>query len=767
MQAGALLRYCRSRAPAWSSSMSDDTSLPAKQPPPTNRPAQRFDVSQVAISLGAGTLGAVISLGVLLSLGALIFAGPLNMFLANGIGLFLAGTTVMALIMAFLSSRPGIVVGGQEAPAVVVAVIVAEVARMLIGLEPEVLYATVVASIVLTSLVTGAIFLLLGWFRLGSFARYFPYPVVGGFLAGTGWLLVLGGIGVMTGAQPDLANLSALFQPDRFWLWLPGVLFGVALLLILRRTSHPLALPGLIVAGTTLYFLWLALAGITVDEALGRGWLLGPFTEEAIWAPLTPAMLAQVHWPAILSQANAITTVALISVVGLVLNVSGLQIATRADIDLNHELRAMGVAQAMAGLAGSTPGFHMLSLSVLGHRIGARTRLVSVGLVMVYGLILFFGIDLIALLPRSVLGGIVVYLGLGFLAEWLYDSWAELPRLEYAMVVTILALIIAFGILPGVVAGLALAVILFVIAYSRIDVVKHMLSGATIKSRMSRSSAEEAYLRVQGGQTAIFVLQGFLFFGTAYHLYEQVRQRAYSPDHMKLRFVLLDFRLVPRLDSTAMLSFTRLLQLAEAEDLILVFTQITPEIQRQLERSLLRSGASPHVRIFANQDHGLEWCEEQLRAGWHPQAGESDLPVRMAQTASEQAILTTVLGFFERRTFQPGEYLIRKGDASDDLFFIEAGQVTARVVRADGVTVRLESMRAGRIVGELGFFLGSRRTADVVADEAGSAYRITHEGLRWLEVEHPEAATVLNRIIARLLSERVVHLMDTVDALQH
>ena len=46
------------------------------------------------------------------------------------------------------------------------------------------------AAISLTTLLTGLVFWLLGHFRLGGLVRFLPYPVVGGFLAGTGWLFV-------------------------------------------------------------------------------------------------------------------------------------------------------------------------------------------------------------------------------------------------------------------------------------------------------------------------------------------------------------------------------------------------------------------------------------------------------------------------------------------------------------------------------------------------------------------------------------------------
>ena len=308
-------------------------------------------------------------------------------------------------------------------------------------------------------------------------------------------------------------------------------------------------------------------------------------------------MLAEVQWPAIVAQAGAIGTAVALSVIGLLLNVSGLQLARREDIDLNQELRASGVAQFAAGLAGSSPGFPSLSLSALSYRLGARTRLVGVMTGLVCIAAFFVGAEMLALVPRVVLGGMVCYLGLAFLTEWLYDTWFELPRGDYALIVAILALIVVFGMLPGVVAGLAIAVVLFVVAYSRVDVVSHTLSGATVTSRMTRGYAEQEQLHGHGEQIAIFQLQGFLFFGTAHALYERVRARVLDEHLPAVRFVLLDFRLVPRIDVTAMLSFSRCCSSPNARGMSLVFTQLAPPIRGQFERSCstARAGRCPHL----------------------------------------------------------------------------------------------------------------------------------------------------------------------------
>jgi CRP-like cAMP-binding protein len=124
-----------------------------------------------------------------------------------------------------------------------------------------------------------------------------------------------------------------------------------------------------------------------------------------------------------------------------------------------------------------------------------------------------------------------------------------------------------------------------------------------------------------------------------------------------------------------------------------------------------------------------------------------------------------VLQYLEQQHLGHGEYLIRQGDAPDDVFFIASGQVTAQIERPGHAPVRLETMRGGHVVGELGFYLDSKRNAAVVADEPSTVYRLTSRALQRMEQEAPELASTFHQIIVHLLAERVVHLSNTVDAL--
>jgi SulP family sulfate permease len=115
-----------------------------------------------------------------------------------------------------------------------------------------------------------------------------------------------------------------------------------------------------------------------------------------------------------------------------------------------------------------------------------------------------------------------------------------------------------------------------------------------------------------------------------------------------------------------------------------------------------------------------------------------------------------VAEFLEQVQVQEGEYLMRQDEESDDLFFIERGRVSVHLELADGTRVRLHTLGVGTLVGELGLYLGTTRTASVVADWPTTAYRLTQAALSRMEEQEPELAAAFHEFVARVLSERLV-----------
>jgi SulP family sulfate permease len=74
-------------------------------------------------------------------------------------------------------------------------------------------------------------------------------------------------------------------------------------------------------------------------------------------------------------------------------------------------------------------------------------------------------------------------------------------------------------------------------------------------------------------------------------------------------------------------------------------------------------------------------------------------------------------------------------------------------------------MRGGTTVGEMGLYMGTPRTADVVATRSTIVYRLSAEALETMRRQDPEVAALLHEWIARLLAERLAANNRTIAAL--
>jgi SulP family sulfate permease len=717
--------------------------------------------------LTAGLVVGLLEIALATSFAALIFAGELSSYVPQGIGLALMGTILASILLALFSSLPGTVGGSQDVPAALMAVVVAAiVAVMPAGASSQEKFLTAVAAITLTTLLAALFFFGLGVFKLGALVRFLPYPVIGGFLAGTGWLLVTGAFHTMVDVPQETTLFSLIMQPEKLIYWLPGLILAVVMLLLLHRSDHFLLMPGLVLGGTLLFYLLAWLSGTSLAELGAQGFLLGPFPTESLWQPLTPVALAQVNYSVIVSQAASLATIFLVSSVALLLNVSGLELATKQDLKLNRELSAAGLANLASGIVSGLINFQQLSLSALNFKSKANSRLVGLIAAGLCAAVLLFGAAVFSLVPIVVISALLLYLGLSFLYEWLVEGWFRMPKIDYLIVVLILLVTATIGFLEAVTLGFLVAVLLFVVGYSRIDVVRQEWTEITYHSRVTRSHQQRQILQQEEEQVLILELQGFIFFGTADNLLKRIRWRIEDPERPQPRFVLLDFRRVTGLDSTATLSFTRMQHLAESKTFILIYAGTSAQVRRQLAHGVA-GGEQDMVQFFSSLEQGIESCENQIlqQAGLDAMDHSPSLSAQLAEILPDAEDLSELLPYFEEIKVDAGYCLIRQGDTPQDLFFVQDGQVTAMIGLEKGEPVRLETMGSG-VVGEIGFYLGNERTASVVADVPTTLYRLSRDSLQQMEKETPQAATTLHRLLAHLLSERVTHLVKTVGALE-
>ncbi len=725
-----------------------------------------FDIRQLLSIVSLGLVGGAIVLPLVISFAILIFSGELSSFAARGIGLVLFGGLIMQLIIALTSSVPGLTGGPQDSPAAVLGLAAMSIAVNMKGAAPEAKFITVVAMVIITSIVSGLFFVFVGGFKLSRFVRFIPYPVVGGFVAGTGLLLVQGALGVMTGRAPSLAELNILFRHENLPLWIPGILFGAAVLIASRRLKHFLTYPALLVGAVALFYLVIWISGNTIGQAREMNLLLGPFPEGALWTPLDLSLLAQVDWRLIASQASNIAAVALISIVALLLNASALELIAQKDMDLDRELISTGIANIAGGLAGGSVGYHHLGVSSIALRMGIANRLVALCATLVLGLALLSGASVLSLIPKFIAGGLIFFVGLSFLTEWLYDAWFQLAPVDYALVWVILIVVGTVGFLEGVGLGIIIAVILFVVNYSRVDIARDQLTGSTYQSNMERPFEQRQLIKSLGKSIFILRLQGFIFFGTSQSLVNQVNLRAKDSAQKKLRFLILDFQHVTALDASAKFSLVRLKQMAASNQFYLVLTDVHKNIKAKLARNGIDE-QEPMIRIFPTLDYGMEWCESKLllEEGSATLIRAGTLRAQLKKLLRSEEELEKFISYLERQQAQEYHILIQQGDPPDCMYFIDSGEVTTRLEISKGNFIRLKSQQGGTMVGEMGLFLNQSRTATVVVSKPSVLYRLSLESYQRMLEEEPGLAFYLYQWIGRVLSVRIAENNATLEVL--
>jgi SulP family sulfate permease len=649
------------------------------------------------------TIGAI-SIIASVSMAALVFAGSLEAHLAYGINIALVTAVITGAILAFSSTCEIAISIPQDRTAPIIAFMAAGIASTAAAETPaDQLLMTVVAAIVATSLITGTFLYILGMSRAGGLMRFIPYSVLGGFFAGTGWLLLIGGMRAMTGLElGSLNEIEILTASEQLQFWLPGALLAAAIMVVSRLLSSGLALFATLLLAGGLFFVLMFNQGETLITLGEAGWLLGPL-EHNPFRPLElglPRLVTSGDWSVVFSQWQNIGTVVAISSVSIMLTVSALEMLSGRDIDINHELRVSGIANLAAGVSGGMVGFHSLSLSNLSMKLGANSRLTGIIAAATTGAALYIGTETIGMLPRFIVGGLLIYLGASFLIKWLFASWGKVPHGEYLVIPLILITIAGIGFIEGLFVGLLAALIQFVLKYSRTAVIRYVASGANTRSAVDRGIEETRFLAREGERMLILRLRGYLFFGTTAQLSSQVRSRTEDSTKPPLACLVLDFQAVNGIDSSATYEFHRLRQMAEKHGFTILLTGLAKDLQHQLRAS----HAIEHdedFRLFPDLDHGLEWYEEQALSTYRDTAADepSTALQLLGKRFPDSAARSEFSKFLSPIPFTAGEQLIRQGDAASDLFFLEQGNVSVYLEKGNGERLRIRRTGPGTVLG--------------------------------------------------------------------
>jgi CRP-like cAMP-binding protein len=118
-----------------------------------------------------------------------------------------------------------------------------------------------------------------------------------------------------------------------------------------------------------------------------------------------------------------------------------------------------------------------------------------------------------------------------------------------------------------------------------------------------------------------------------------------------------------------------------------------------------------------------------------------------------EADLAVVLQYTQARLYRPGEFAVHEGDLDRSFFIISRGSFEVLVRGPDGPQ-RVRLLEHGDLFGEVAFFDGRPRSADVVALEASEALVLTQAAFQKLRLMHPRIALYFVLDLGRILGER-------------
>ena len=728
-------------------------------------PAPRFgpSVKRALNDILGGSAASVLTVTFGLSYSLLIFAGPLSPYLSYGIAATFISSAVLAAVIALGSSLPFAIAAPDSSTAAVTGILAASLVERIAAIDPSMpLLSPVLITLCLSTVLTGAILCGLGLTRMGRAIRYVPYPVVGGFLGATGLLIVMGAIRVITDHPLQLANLTHF--ANGVALSELGAACAMALVLYLtwHRSRHPFGLPIILIGGVLAAHLAFSIAGISPEQARALGWTFSPLPAAAFAMPWQVDGLVQYPWFAVPDLLGNLVAVIFVTASSTLFNTTGIEVAVHREANLERELNVTGAANMLSGLLGGYAGCISVSRSILNFSIGGRGRLSGLTVAALSLLMLMVAPALLGLIPKFVLGGLLLYLGADQLHKWIVESRRRLSKLEYLSLIAIIAIIVVWGFVPGILIGVVIGCATFAFSAARVESVKYSFDGAEYRSSLDRSRDDQEVLLAHGGKIQGLNLQSYLFFGSANRLYQHVKRLLQQ--RPECRYLLFDFKLVTGVDSSAAYSFAQIKRIAADLGVELILVHLSAAAEKVLRSSdFIGDG----VTIIPELDHALEWCENEIIAQHQGLVREeANLRDWFADILDSEKDADELTRRCQRIEVEAGEVIVQAGDPADSMHFILEGRVGVMVPAEDGRSTRVRSLGRYTTIGEMGLVSNTPRSATIQAEIDSVLYALNTEQFDAIKTEDPALSHKLLTYFVSVMAERLTFANRTIAVLR-
>ncbi|WP_340199631.1 SulP family inorganic anion transporter [Ascidiimonas sp. W6] len=456
--------------------------------------------------------------------------------------------------------------------------------------------------ILLTFLAGGLFQVVFGFLNIASYVKYFPYPVVSGFMSGVGLIIVIlqlfpfAGLSAPKSTVAVLQDILRLFSDFNTEALILGGITVIVYYLFPKITKViPSALMALIIASLIAFF---AKMNVPVIGEIPSG--LPSIKISNIMTVDASAYRLVLEYGLVLAVLGSIDSL-LTSVIA--------DNMTKTKHNSNRELIGQGIGNMIAAVIGGIPGAGATKGTVVNINAGGRTRLSGAlhGLFLL-GVLLGLG-QLAAHIPLCVLAGLLIPIGFKIVDFKGLKHLIKVPRAD-AVVLIIVLLITTFGsLIMAVGIGVALACLLFMKKSGDLSE-KGLEVGAISDIDGSKPWQDELeFYEKYKDKVIIKHLYGSLFFGFTSYFKDKVK--SHSED---VKAIIFRMDRVPYIDQSGLYALEDIILDLKQQNIEVILVGLQEQPCDMLKAVDIIPDLVPEADLFNNVEDSFNYMREKLKS---------------------------------------------------------------------------------------------------------------------------------------------------------
>lgn len=489
---------------------------------------------------------------------------------------------------------------------------------------------------------------IIGELKLATLISYLPMPVIGGYLAFIGFFCLQAGLTLCTGIEVSkYSDFLLLINWDSLTLAFPGIFFGFLLSYVSARSTVWYSLPVCILIIPSSFYIYMLIFEMSFEDARRDGWMssdTSSTTPSHVFSMFNFYDLDLTVIPSLLLTWLSMTFVVAFS---SSLDVVAIEMDMKKQLDINHELKTVGLSNIASGLTGGFTGSYIFSQTIFTYRSNASSRIVGI-VVIVCELVLFLlPYNILAYIPSYFFAATLIFIAFDLCLEWLLLVYFKVSFKEYlVLLLTFLYISCTNELIIGIAVGIGLSVFNFIICYASVSHVQIIKKG---KSNVVRNLRARDFLKEHSQDILVIALHGYLFFGSTVQLVRKIRNALekvadnldesdkqagdnavlsdvntpllasnYVNKMSSTKYIVVDFTRVTGIDASAVSSgLMRLKQMLSDNNLRVCFVNLSSSFEKILvENGVLDVNPdgllSNSIFVLNDVNDAFAWAEDEI-----------------------------------------------------------------------------------------------------------------------------------------------------------